>query len=105
MAKVYGYSDDIVCIEHIEGGCTEVDCYCRDVSVSFTDGTVICVGYSKKGKGIWWIEVEKHGTATQELNVCEDENAEVYSDVFVIDAEEESFTVIEQKYAQGKEGS
>lgn len=103
MAKVYGYSDDIVCIEHIEGGCTEVDCYCKDVRIGFTDGTVIRVGYSKKDKGIWWIEVEKRGKAEQELVVCEDENAEVYSDVFVIDVEAESCTVIEQKYLQGKE--
>ena len=41
MAKVYGYSDDIVVIEHLDGGCTEIDCYDKDVAIEFGDGTVI----------------------------------------------------------------
>lgn len=97
MAKVYGYSDDIVCIEHIDGGCTEVDCYNRDVRIIFEDGTTIRVGYSKDNAGIWWIEVEKRGTATQNLVVCEDENAEIYSDVLYIDAEVVSYAVIKKE--------
>ena len=99
MAKVYGYSDDVVCIEHIDGGCTEVDCFHQDVRICFEDDTTIRVGYSKDNAAIWWIEVEKRGTATQNLVVCEDENAEVYSDVFYIDAEVVSCTVIKRKEA------
>lgn len=97
MAKVYGYSDDIVCIEHADGGCTEIDCYNKDVCICFEDDTTIRVGYSKGNAAIWWIEVEKRGTATQELTVCEDENAELYSDVFCIDAEAVSCAVIEKE--------
>lgn len=97
MAKVYGYSDDIVCIEHIEGGCTEIDCYDRDVRIVFEDRTVIRVGYPKAGMAVWWIEVEAEGYAYSDLKVCEGEDADPYSDVFVIDAEAESYSVINQR--------
>ena len=97
MAKVYGYSDDVVCIEHIDGGCTEIDCYNKDVRICFEDDTEIRVGYSKENAEIWWIEVETRGTATQTLEVCEDENAEVYSDVFYIDAEVVCNTVVKKR--------
>lgn len=98
MAKVYGYSDDIVCIEHIEGGCTEIDCYNKDVRICFEDGAAIRVGYPKDGSAVWWIEVEEEGCAYSTLQSCEDEDAELYSDVFTIDAEAESYSVIGQKY-------
>ena len=101
MAKVYGYSDDIVCIEHVEGGCTEVDCYCKDVLLTFEDGTIIHTGYPKKGKGVWWIEVKEQGTAYYSLEVCEDEDAEVYSDVFYIDAELSEYSVVARKAEEG----
>lgn len=35
MSKIYGYSDDVVVIEHIDGGCTEIDCWNKDVSILF----------------------------------------------------------------------
>lgn len=101
MAKVYGYSDDIVCIEHVDGGCTEADCYDRDVVMTFTDGTIIRAGYSKNGNGIWWIEVEEQGTAYHSLEVCDNEDAEVYSDVFYIDAELLSYSVVARKAEEG----
>ena len=104
MAKVYGYSDDIVCIEHIEGGCTEIDCFGKDVLITFEDGTAIRVGYSKKDIAVWWIEVEAEGGAYSELQLCEDENAEPYSDVFTIDAEAATCDCIGQKYPKGKGG-
>ena len=68
MAKVYGYSDDIVCIEHHEGGCTEIDCYNKDVRIGFEDGTVIRVGYPKDGPAVWWIEVEEEGCVLTALS-------------------------------------
>lgn len=104
MAKVYGYSDDTVCIEHIEGGCTEIECFGEDVLITFEGGTVIRVGYSKKGMAVWWIEVEAEGNAYSELQLCEDENAEPYSDVFTIDAEAVACGCIGQKYPKGKDG-
>lgn len=87
MAKVYGYSDDIVCIEHLEGGCTEIDCFNSDVLITFEDGTTILVGYGKEAKGIWWIKVVTFGAANYDLVSCNDEDAEIYSDVLEIEAE------------------
>ena len=98
MAKVYGYSDDIVCIEHIDGGCTEVDCFDSDVRLRFVDGTTIRVGYPKADIAVWWIEKEKQGTAFSELRYCTDEDAKIYSDIFEIDAELKSYSVIKQEY-------
>jgi hypothetical protein len=86
MIKVYGYSDDIVEIEHSKGGVTEIDCYERNVRIAFRDGTKILVGYCKPDLGVWWIVVEKQGTAPQKLTICEDEDAEIYSDIFEIDS-------------------
>ena len=98
MAKVYGYSDDIVCIDHLEGGCTEIDCYDKDVRICFEDGTAIRIGYPKENMAVWWIEIEEKGTAYHELRICEDENARIYSDILEIDAEVKSYSVIKQKY-------
>lgn len=98
MIKIYGMSDDLVEIygsNYREG---EIDCYENDVRIRFLDGTVIRVGYPKDGKAIWWIEVEKQGTAKQTLTVCDDEDDAIYSDVFEIDAEIKSHSVIKQKY-------
>ena len=98
MARVYGYSDDIVCIEHLDGGCTEIDCYDKDVRVRFSDGTVIRIGYPKENMAVWWIEVEKNGTAHSKIRICEDEDSTPYSDIFEIDAEVRAYSVIKRKY-------
>lgn len=98
MVKVYGASDDLV---EIEGGAykeDEIGCYDSDVRIRFVDGTAIRVGYPKEDTAIWWIEVEKQGTATQTLTICEDEEARIYSDIFEIDAEIKSHSVIKRKY-------
>lgn len=93
MAKVYGYSDDIVVIEHIDGGCTEIDCFDEDVSIQFEDGTVIHIGYGKDDKAIWWIHVDKVGSASQELITCDNEDAKIYSDILEIEAEAVSWSI------------
>lgn len=67
------------------------------VSVFF-DGTIIRIGYPKKDLGGWWIEVEKQGTAKQALTLCDNEDDDIYSDIFEIDAEIKSHSVIKQKY-------
>ena len=95
MAKVYGYSDDIVCIEHLEGGFTEIDCFDSDVVITFEDGTEILVSYGKGDKAIWKIQLATCGCAYCELIPCEDEDAKIYSDVFEIEAEAFSWNLVE----------
>ena len=99
MVKVYGYSDDLVEIEKIDGGKYEYDeigCYEKNVRLRFADGTVIIIGYCKPNLGVWWIKVEQKGTANQRLTICEDEDADPYSDVFEIDADVAGYEVVDQ---------
>jgi len=100
MVKVYGASDDLCEIEGSAYREDEIGCFDKDVRIRFTDGTVIRVGYPKDDAAIWWIEVEKKGTAAQTLTVCEDEDANPYSDIFEIDAEIKGHSVIKQKYSR-----
>ena len=97
MVKVYGCSDDLVEIEGSAYKEDEIGCFESDVRIRFMDGTVIRDGYSKENLAVWWIEVEKTGTAHHVLEVCDNENAEPYSDVFTIDCEIKSPSVIEPK--------
>lgn len=92
--KVYGYSDDLVAIEGSRYKENEIDCFEQDVRIRFADGTIIRVGYSKPDMAVWYIIIEKKGTAVQTLTICHDEDAEVYSDVFEIDAEVLSHEVV-----------
>lgn len=98
MVKVYGASDDLVEIEGSTYEEDEIGCFNHDVRIRFTDSTVIRVGYPKENAAIWWIEIEKIGTASHCLIACHDENAKIYSDIFEICAEVESHSVIDQKY-------
>ncbi len=98
MIKIYGASDDLCEIEGSAYKEDEIGCYDSDVRLRFTDGTVIRVGYPKQDAAIWWIEVEKQGTAAQTLTACDDEDANPYSDIFEIDAEIKSHSVIKRKY-------
>ena len=87
MTKVYGYSDDILVIEGAPYPADEVGCYDSTVEVRFSDGTLIKAGYPKDNKAIWWIKVLEKGTAPQTLTECNDEDVEIYSDIFEIDAD------------------
>ena len=98
MAAVYGASDDLVEIEGTKYKENEIGCYKHDVRIRFTDGTVIRIGYPKEGLAVWWIEIEKYGSAYFALTGCVDENEDIYSDIFQIDAEVKSHSVIKQKY-------
>ena len=98
MVKVYGASDDLVEIENSKYKEGEIGCYVHDVRIRFLDGTIIRVGYPKDGLAIWWIEIEKQGTAEHKLTICNDEDARIYSDIFEIDSEIKSHSVIKQKY-------
>jgi hypothetical protein len=96
MIKVYGYSDDNVEIDDTLLGEDEIGCFDEDVIITFRDGTIIKVGYCKPGIGVWYIIVEKQGTATQTLTVCNDEYATPYSDIFEIDSEILSYKCVPQ---------
>lgn len=100
MTKIFGYSDDIVEIKNSNYKCDEIYCFNKDVRIKFTDGTVIRVGYSKPDCAIWWIEIEECGTATQKFTICDDENADIYSDIFEIDAEIKKYSVIKKDSKQ-----
>lgn len=88
--KIYGYSDDNVCIEGEDDD--EIGCFDSTVKLFFDDGTEIEVRYgkyypdTKENKGIWEIRIIKEGFAPHRLMVCDDENAEIYSDIFETDA-------------------
>ena len=105
MVKVYGHSDDLVEIEGSAYKEDEIGCFEHDVRIRFVDGTVIRVGYPKKtllGEevAIWGIKIEKSGTAKYYLDLCDNEDADPYSDIFTIDAEIKSHSVIKQKYGR-----
>ena len=94
--KVYGMSDDLVEIETEQNiyPYDEIGCFDSMVRILFTDGTIIHVEYGKDGKGIWKIKVMHKGDAKQKLTICDDEDADIYSDIFEIDADFDKCTVI-----------
>ena len=87
MTRVYGQSDDIVEVEGAPYPADEIGCYKKDVQIRFSDNTLIKVHYGKDDLGIWSIEVLNKGVAEQTLTECHDEDAEIYSDIFEIDAD------------------
>ena len=95
MVKVYGASDDLVEIQNSKYEHREIGCYDASVRIWFTDGTVITVGYNKPNLAIWYIKIEQKGNAEQQLLICEDENADIYSDIFEVDAEVLKHEVVE----------
>ena len=88
MIRIYGCSDDLV---EIEGSMydNEIGCDYNDpkARIRFEDGTIIRISYGKKDKAIWDIVIEAVGTAKFDLTICDDEDAEIYSDIFEIDSE------------------
>ncbi len=86
--KVYGYSDDILVIDGASYPNDEIGCFDSEVTVRFSDNTLIKAGYGKENhRGVWWIKVIEKGTANQTLTECFDEDADPYSDIFEIDAD------------------
>lgn len=97
MIKIYGCSDDLVEIEGSDYKEDEIGCYGHDVRIRFNDGTIIRTGYSKPNIAVWYIVVENKGTANQELQICEDEDSDIYSDIFIIDSEIVKHSLVKQK--------
>lgn len=87
MIRIYGRSDDLVEIEGSNYAEDEIGCYNQDVIIIFEDGTQIKVGYSKGNIAVWYIVVECEGTAEYNPYICNDEDADIYSDIFEIDSE------------------
>ena len=87
--KVYGMSDDLVEVETEKNiyPYDEIGCFDCMVRIYFTDNTVIEVEYGKDDKGIWKIEIKNKGFARQKLTICDNEDADIYSDIFEIDAD------------------
>ena len=81
----------------IQGDVIEVHDYGQGFLVNEVreDGTTILVGYGKKDKAIWWIKIADCGSAPCNLIDCEDEEAEIYSDVFEIEAEAVAWNLVE----------
>lgn len=94
MIKIYGASDDLL---EIEGSdvVDEIGCFDCDVILVFSDGTIIRVHYGKPDLGVWSIMILRQGSARHLLTLCNDENADPYSDVFTIDAEVCFYTTID----------
>lgn len=97
MIRIYGCSDDLVEIEGSNFRENEINCIEKDVRIWFLDGTVIRIGYPKENQAVWWIKVENEGKAKQYLTICEDEDADIYSDIFEIDSEIKRFSVIDKE--------
>ena len=102
--KIYGYSDDVVVIETLNqhsgqmSPFDEIPCYSHQEAIfSFDDGTEICVSYGKDSLAVWKIVVQKPGSADFCISECEDEEAELYSDVFEINANLVSMCVKSRK--------
>jgi hypothetical protein len=84
MLKVYGCGDDLIEFDGDVHG--EVSSYGTDdrdkgVLVFFSDGTISEVKYGKDGKGIWGITLKEKGTLFENIDVCVDEGADIYSDI------------------------
>jgi len=82
--KVYGCSDDLIeiCGEiNAEHGCSGTADKEQGVLVVFSDGTLLEVKYAKDSKDIWGIRVVERGTLFEKLDICTDEDAEIYSDI------------------------
>lgn len=87
MVKVYGASDDLIEIDGSVYKENEIGCYNSVTQITFTDGAVIQVAYPKPGMGVWGIKVLQKGTGHWTLDVCKDEEAKIYSDIYCTDAE------------------
>jgi hypothetical protein len=89
--KVYGCSDDLI---ELEGDVTgEVGYITPDDAeegdmgggagclLVFDDGTMLAVKYGKAGEGIWAITTVRKGKLFVKVDVCDDSEADPYSDV------------------------
>lgn len=84
MTKIYGTSDDLIEFEgdvYGEVGCYGTDQLDRGVLVICSDGTLLEVQYGKLDSDIWEVKLVQKGILFREIELCNDPNAEPYSDV------------------------
>lgn len=68
MVKIYGSSDDLVCLDNSNYAEDEICCYdVAGVWLFLDDDTVLFVAYSH---GIWRISIEQEGTMPYQHIVC-----------------------------------
>lgn len=84
--RIYGRSDDLIDFEGDIHG--EVGCYgtheddAQGVLLAIDDGTMAVIKYGKPGGGaIWSVTVLREGALFERLEICTDEDAEIYSDI------------------------
>ena len=84
--RVYGTSDDLIELEgdlngevsHYGTGDEE---YALGVLMAFSDGTILAVRYGNPAAGaVWAIDVLHKGELFDRLEICNDEEADPYSD-------------------------
>jgi len=82
--KIYGGSDDLI---EIKGDINEeIGNYGTDERnsgnlLAFSDGTILDVKYGKPQGGIWAITLLSRGELFDRIVVCDNEDADIYSDV------------------------
>jgi len=82
MTTVYGRSDDLVEVDgDVVGEGGYVDNRGRGTLVVADDGTILELKHGKGGKGIWAITVINKGPKFDSIEYCDDEDAEIYSDI------------------------
>ena len=85
--KVYGRSDDLIEFFKDNGGCFgEVSAYNVEegVMVTFDDGTIAVFKCGKADMAIWQAIILKKGQLFDRVEICDDEEAEIYSDVLYL---------------------
>ena len=69
MVKIYGYSDDTVCLDNSKYFEDEIGCFdVAGVRLYLDDGTVLFVCFSS---GVWRIFIEQEGSAPHRHKVCQ----------------------------------
>ena len=85
MVKIYGSSDDLVCLDNSNYEVDEIGCFdVKGVRLFLDDDTIIVVRYID---GIWRIEIERKGTAPYQHEVCAGNDEADYSDIFCTESD------------------
>jgi hypothetical protein len=77
--KVYGASDDLIEFDGDVSG--EVMIASGPSLLMFSDGTILTINYGDNDLAIWKIVVLMKGSLFKSVDICTDEDADVYSDV------------------------
>ena len=94
MIKVYGASGNTIKIENSAYDTDEIGSYCADTRIEFDDSTVISLHFTRSDKR-WNITVGNKGSASQRLTHNIKGEANIYSDIFEIEAEVISHEVLD----------